>query len=159
MVMNIQLQYNAFNHSVLSTCQTLVFVHPNADPNELSVDWSQRGVVQIPLRLHGNGVEQIASVLAQCPYVRSVYIHTTGSPGQLCLGRLTLTAHNIERYSWEIQSWFAHLPSFVQPELILGGCNVGDGETGIMLVDKLHQLTRSHIRCPYSSNRHHLQLV
>ncbi|NEO34721.1 MAG: DUF4347 domain-containing protein [Symploca sp. SIO3C6] len=157
--MNTQLQYNVLNNSVLSTCHTLLFVYPSADLSGLSVDLSQGGMVQIILGHHSNGIEQIAAVLAQCPHVRSVYIHTTGGPGKLQLGQLTLTAHNIERYSWELQSWFAHLPSFFQPSLILGGCNVGDGAKGIMLIDKLRHLTRSHIRCTHSSSRCHLQLV
>ena len=69
------------------------------------------------------------------------------------------TADTIERYSWDIQAWFGFIPSFVKPSLILDGCNVGDGEEGRALIDRLYHLTGCHITCRQSSAPRHLQLV
>ena len=115
--------------------------------------------VSVILPSHMNGITEIATFLAQCPNVQTVHICTGGKPGHLQLGSVVLTADTIERYSWDIQTWFGFIPSFVKPSLILDGCNVGDGEEGRVLIDRLYHLTGCHITCSQSSSPRHLQLV
>lgn len=116
-------------------------------------------VVSAVLPSYMNGITEIAMLLAQCPNVQTVHIHANGEPGLLMLGNVALTAKTIERYAWDIQAWFGFIPSFIQPSLILDGCNVGDGVEGRALVDRLHHLTGCHITCRQSSSPRHLQLV
>ncbi|MEB3230847.1 MAG: DUF4347 domain-containing protein [Leptolyngbyaceae bacterium] len=158
--------FNIESHDpILTNCQTLIFINPLiwADLNSMGCDRPSRfpdgGSVQIPLSSFNHGVSHIAHILEQCPQVRSLHIYTTGRPGRLELGRDVLTNKTIERYAWQLQSWFSGLPSYVTPTLTLGHCNVGDGLQGIRLIDQLHHLTGCHIHCLSSANGRHLQAV
>ena len=155
--MNTQIKRNLLDHILLQNCHTAFFIgHEFNRQGDLP---SLRGNLSISLSPHGNGVQQIAQVLTECPQVHTVHIYTGGEPGKLILGNVHLTADTIDQYAWDIQSWFGFIPSFIKPSLILDGCKFGDGEQGVALIHRLHHLTGSHITCRQSSIRRHLQLV
>ncbi|NEQ98582.1 MAG: DUF4347 domain-containing protein [Cyanothece sp. SIO2G6] len=150
---------------ILATCQTLILINPLvlADPRIIDGDREARfvdtGVVRLALSPFSKGVLQITHLLDQCPHIQALHIYTTGNPGRLDLGQDILTSETMERYAWELQSWFSCLPSYINPTLTLGHCHVGDGPKGIAFIDQLRHLTGCHIRCLCSSTGHHLQLV
>ena len=161
--MNTDLECDLLNQTDWGNVHTMIFIAPEV---ALRSNWNALGISHGPQRArhfelssYQNGAQQIATILSQCPNLKAVHIHTIGEPGWLMLGSVKLTAANMERYSWELQSWFAHVPSYIKPSLLLCGCNVGDGYKGIEFIDKLHRLTGCHIRCTESSTPRHLQLI
>ncbi|GAB4460850.1 MAG: hypothetical protein OHK0037_08760 [Elainellaceae cyanobacterium] len=93
-----------------------------------------------------DAIAQITAVLTQYPQVNQVHLVSHGSEGCLRLGDRPLSLETLDRYAWELQSWFsaaANAPS--QPMLILYGCRVAAGEAGAEFLQKLHQLTGATI--------------
>lgn len=156
--MNTQIKHTFLDHALLQKCHTAVFMSPEFSP-QCSLSSSLPNLVSTILSPLHNGVEYIGIVLANCPQVQTVHIYAAGEPGKLILGSVQLTTDTIERYAWDIQSWFGSIPSFVRPSLILDGCKVGDGKEGAAFIHQLHHLTGSHITCRQSSAQYHLQLV
>ncbi|HEY9662737.1 MAG TPA: DUF4347 domain-containing protein, partial [Allocoleopsis sp.] len=59
------------------------------------------------------------------------------------LGNCCLNLEAIERYAWDLQSWFPALSP--QDSLLLYGCNVAAGEVGNEFITRLHHLTGANI--------------
>lgn len=156
--MNTQIQHAFLDYLLLQNCHTAVFVSPEFQ-NRGALASSFPKIGATVLSPYRNGVEQIARGLAHCPQVRTLHICATGEPGKLILGNVHLTVDTVDRYAWDLQSWFGFIPSFVRPSLVLDGCKVGDGREGAELIYRLTHLTGSHITCRQSSARRHLQLV
>ncbi|MEM9219448.1 MAG: DUF4347 domain-containing protein [Cyanobacteria bacterium P01_F01_bin.150] len=156
--MNTQTKHTFLDHPFLSSCHTVVFDSPKLETYK-DLSPSLPGTVRRTLSPHCNGVKQIANVLAICPHIQTVHIYAPGEPGKLILGCVQLTVDSIDHYAWDIQAWFGFIPPFIQPSLILDGCNVGDGKEGTALIHQLRQLTGSHITCRQSDAQRHLHVV
>jgi len=98
------------------------------------------------LKPQEDGIEQISQILrAVVPHPNSsslaLHLVCSGLPGCLFLGNTCLSLKTIERYAWELQSWFTTLPS----QLLLYGCQVGAGIAGGEFLQSLHTLTGATI--------------
>jgi hypothetical protein len=99
-----------------------------------------RTVVLVPDR---DGIEQITETLQRYPDTTHLHIVSHGSPGCLYLGNAQLSLDTLDRYSWELQSWFASHPT--APTLLLYGCKVAANQAGLEFIQRLHQLTGAAI--------------
>lgn len=91
-----------------------------------------------------DGVLQITEALQLRPYVTSLHIICHGEPGRLFLGNAQLSLETLERYAWDLQSWFSSRSSNT-PTVLLYGCHVAAGIAGADFLTKLHQLTGAGI--------------
>lgn len=101
------------------------------------LDGDRDGICQITERLQQHFSQQstVDSV--------SLHIVSHGSAGCLYLGNSQLNLDTLDRYAWELQSWFPRLDA--QHSIFLYGCNVAAGDAGSELVEKLHHLTGANI--------------
>lgn len=115
----------------------IVFIDSAVENYQSLVDGVTPGTEVVVLDRDRDGVTQITEVLQGRTNISSVHIVSHGSPGHLELGNNLLNLETIDRYSWELQSWFPHS----SPILLLYGCNVASDSAGTELIAKLHQLT------------------
>lgn len=92
-----------------------------------------------------DGINQISEALSHHHIVTNLYIVSYGSPGCIYLGSTQLNLDGLERYAWDLQTWFAKLPSFLAPQIFIYGCNVASGDVGAEFLERLHQLTGAAI--------------
>ncbi|MEH2022998.1 DUF4347 domain-containing protein [Nostoc sp.] len=116
----------------------ILFLDSSVKNYEILLKSVVSGIEVIVLDSNQDGVEQITQILLQRHKVESVHIVSHGSPGCLYLGNTQLSLSSLERYTQELQTWFAS-------SLILYGCNVAAGDAGEEFLQKLHQLTGANI--------------
>jgi VCBS repeat-containing protein len=124
----------------LKSAQVLVFVDAGLE------DYATlcQGITAEAIVLHSDrdGIEQISQALTQYASVETIQIFAHGAPGTLYLGNSQLSLTTLNRYSWDLQSWFRCSRS---PKLALYGCDVAQGDAGTEFVEKLHCLTGATI--------------
>jgi len=90
-----------------------------------------------------DGIDQITDTLAQFQNVDSVHIVSHGSAGSLKLGNATLSSQTISYYGLKLQSIGQHLRAGA--DILLYGCDVGLGETGLSFLNQIAGLTGADI--------------
>ena len=90
-----------------------------------------------------SAIEQISQTLANQSDIKAIHILSHGSPGSLSLGSDTINNQNITQFSNEIQQWSQALTK--NADILLYGCEVAAGETGLQFIENLHQLTGANI--------------
>jgi hypothetical protein len=139
-----------------STPQTLIII----DPSVPSYQQLVQGVT-IPAHVHildpdADGVAQMTQLLAQLPNIQTLHVVSHGSPGCLYLGNSQLSADTLERYSWELQSWFnSSTVATSQSSILLYGCSVAAEDAGIELINKLHHFTGASIAASKTPTGHY----
>ncbi|NJR69830.1 MAG: DUF4347 domain-containing protein [Synechococcales cyanobacterium CRU_2_2] len=89
-----------------------------------------------------DGVEQITQILARYPQIMSLHLVSHGRSGQLHLGTSTLSLETLPQYEAQIAQWSMALRGV---DLLLYGCEVGQGAMAQKFLQKLHQLTGANI--------------
>ena len=134
----------AFIDSAVPESQTLTNgINPEIEVIQLDADRS--------------GIEQIAEAL-QNRSVSAIHIISHGAPGCLQLGSSNLNTEGIECDRTSLQQWFStqmgaiknpQSPSpgeeQIQPEILLYGCQVAAGDTGIAFIKRLSELTGASV--------------
>ncbi|MBD2022847.1 DUF4347 domain-containing protein, partial [Leptolyngbya sp. FACHB-711] len=119
----------------------LVAIDSAVEDYELLVNGVLDGAKVIILQPEQDGIEQITLALKQHPNTTSLHIVSHGTPGSVQLGNTYLSLDTLERYSWDLQSWFTSSSA----DLLLYGCNVAAEPAGILFLKQLHQLTGANI--------------
>jgi hypothetical protein len=88
-------------------------------------------------------IAQITDVLRSCQNVAAVYILSHGASGCLQLGNTRLDADTLGQYSAQLRSWKAGLADHA--DLLLYGCDIAEGATGVAFVDALSRLTGADV--------------
>ncbi|MEG3835181.1 choice-of-anchor D domain-containing protein, partial [Microcoleus sp. Z1_C3] len=88
-------------------------------------------------------MEQISQALANQSDIEAIHILSHGSPGSLSLGSDTINNQNLTQFSNEIQQWGKALTK--NADILLYGCEVAAGETGLQFIENLHLLTGANI--------------
>ncbi|HHJ15081.1 MAG TPA: DUF4347 domain-containing protein, partial [Gammaproteobacteria bacterium] len=112
----------------------------SAAANEIPAD---DNTVYIVLDAERDGVEQISEILAQYQDVTAVHLFSHGASGFLRLGNNALTSARLEDYREQLAGWGASLTE--NADILLYGCNVADGETGVAFVNKLATYTGADV--------------
>ena len=89
------------------------------------------------------GVEQVNEALANYTDIASIHIISHGDDGTLQLGSTYLSVDNLESYAASIQSWSDSLAE--DGDILLYGCSIGSGSTGVDFVTELSELTQADI--------------
>ncbi|MDB9511191.1 DUF4347 domain-containing protein [Kamptonema animale CS-326] len=90
-----------------------------------------------------SGIEQITAALANKKDIEALHILSHGSPGNLQIGAEGLNGNNIENFSTQLKQWGKALTE--KGEILLYGCDVAAGETGLQFIQNLYQLTGADI--------------
>ncbi|MEG3842162.1 DUF4347 domain-containing protein, partial [Microcoleus sp. herbarium14] len=90
-----------------------------------------------------DAIEQITEILGQRSSTNSLHIVSHGREAAVEIGRAELNLHNIETYSSQLQQWGKALGE--QGSILLYGCNVAAGASGIKFIQKLSELTKANI--------------
>jgi Ca2+-binding RTX toxin-like protein/subtilisin-like proprotein convertase family protein len=119
----------------------IAFIDANVPDRESLINGLQPGIQVVLLDAEQDGVAQITKELKTRQDIVVVHIVSHGSPGCLYLGNAQLNLDTLERYTWDLQSWFP----VTGGELLLYGCQVAAGDAGAELIAKLHKLTNAEI--------------
>lgn len=90
-----------------------------------------------------DGIDQISEVLQAYQGVAAVHILSHGSSAALRLGSTSLTSEKLKQYADRLKTWGRALTS--DGDILLYGCNVAKGDTGIQFVQDLGELTGADI--------------
>ncbi|MCC3572024.1 DUF4347 domain-containing protein [Microcoleus sp. PH2017_34_RAT_O_A] len=96
--------------------------------------------------LDGNedAIAQITQILALRTNIDSIHIVSHGAPGSLQVGDGSLSLDDLECDRHSLQQWFSRL-SKNPPNILLYGCEVAAGETGLAFVKRLSELTGASV--------------
>ncbi|MBD3882635.1 DUF4347 domain-containing protein [Phormidium tenue FACHB-886] len=122
---------------------TVVFIDAAVTDAESLQAGIQPGIAVILLDPTQDGITQITQALQARSNLRSIQILSHAEPGNLQLGSSKLNSETIDRYSAELHQWEAALAE--NGDLLLYGCNLAAGETGLSLVNHLSQLTGADV--------------
>ncbi|KQQ32736.1 hypothetical protein ASF61_14455 [Duganella sp. Leaf126] len=101
------------------------------------------GVLVVELTADGDGVEQIATALEGLEGLDSIQIVSHGASGQLQLGDTVLDAAGLADHAAALARWGGALRA--GGDLLLYGCDVGQGDAGLAFIDALAGLTGADV--------------
>ncbi|MEG4918758.1 DUF4347 domain-containing protein, partial [Microcoleus sp. B7-D4] len=90
-----------------------------------------------------DGIEQITEILGQRSNITSLHIVSHGREAAVEIGRAELNINNLETYSNQLQQWGKALSE--SGSILLYGCNIAAGESGIKFIQKLSEITGANI--------------
>ncbi|MEG5034898.1 DUF4347 domain-containing protein, partial [Microcoleus sp. AT3-D2] len=90
-----------------------------------------------------DGIEQIAKIAASRHSLNSIQIVAHGASASVEIGSTQLNIHNIETYASQLQQWGKALNE--SGSILLYGCNIAAGESGIKFIQKLSEITGANI--------------
>ncbi len=90
-----------------------------------------------------DGLTQISSELENRTSVSAIHIVSHGSDGEVLLGSSTLTTEDLQQQQALLGSWADSLAE--DGDILLYGCEVGDGETGLSFVETLASVTDADV--------------
>jgi hypothetical protein len=121
----------------------IVFIDGTVEDYQRLAAGVQPGTQVIILDPKRDGVTQIAKVLKDFTNIRAIHIVSHGKEGTLQLGSTHLNADTLETYTSFLQQWKSAL--IPDADILLYGCNVAAGASGVAFVEKLSQLTGANI--------------
>ncbi|MEG4944454.1 DUF4347 domain-containing protein, partial [Microcoleus sp. F4-D5] len=89
-----------------------------------------------------DAIEQITEILGQ-RNIKSLHVVSHGREAAVEIGSTELNIDNLETYSSHLQQWRKALSE--EGNILLYGCNVAAGESGIKFIQKLSELTGANI--------------
>ncbi|MDA0226389.1 MAG: DUF4347 domain-containing protein, partial [Proteobacteria bacterium] len=101
-------------------------------------DQAQDGVLVVLLNPDWDGVEQVTQLLTAYSGIAAVHVLSHGASGSLRLGNNTLNSNRLESLSERLRKWGLSLAPGA--DLLLYGCNVADGASGIDFIRNLGKL-------------------
>jgi ELWxxDGT repeat protein len=90
-----------------------------------------------------DGLTQIAEAVANSTNIDAIHIISHGNAGSLQLGSTTLDSNNLSNYQAQLESIGNALTS--TGDILLYGCDVAQGESGLTLINQLSSLTGADI--------------
>ncbi|TAG60451.1 MAG: DUF4347 domain-containing protein [Oscillatoriales cyanobacterium] len=90
-----------------------------------------------------DAIAQITEFLGHYHSINSLHVVSHGREAAVAIGRTELNIDNLETYSSQLQQWGKALNK--PGSILLYGCNVAVGESGIKFIQKLSELTGANI--------------
>ncbi|MEG4856863.1 DUF4347 domain-containing protein, partial [Microcoleus sp. K1-B6] len=88
-------------------------------------------------------IKQITEILGQRNSITSLHIVSHGREAAVEIGSTELNIDNLETYSNQLQQWGKALNE--SGSILLYGCNIAAGESGIKFIQKLSEITGANI--------------
>ncbi|MFS8119190.1 MAG: DUF4347 domain-containing protein, partial [Microcoleus sp.] len=121
----------------------LVIVDSKIDNYQQLVSGVKAGFEVIAIDPGRSAIVQITEILSQRSNINSIHIVSHGQEAAIQLGSIELNIHNLEAYSSQLQQWGKALRE--SGNILLYGCNVAAGESGIKFVQKLSEITGANV--------------
>ena len=145
-----------------SSSRMLVIIDPGVEEYQTLVNGTVDGADVVVLDGDRDGIEQITEILHQYsassishPAFFSLHLVSHGSSGRLDLGNSQLSLETIDRYAWDLQSWFSAFSSpHATPTLLIYGCNVAQGDRGKAFIHQLQLFTGAAIAASETRTGH-----
>ncbi|MEG3934588.1 DUF4347 domain-containing protein, partial [Microcoleus sp. T3_B1] len=90
-----------------------------------------------------DGIEQITEIMSRRSNITSLHIVSHGREAAVEIGRAELNINNLETYSNQLQQWGKALSE--SGSILLYGCNIAAGESGIKFIKKLSEITGANV--------------
>ena len=120
----------------------LLFINSDIDNYQSLISGVDNAQV-ILLDSSRDGIKQITETLTNYSQVESIHIVSHGQVGTLQLGSANLNTSNLNSYATELATWSESL--IENGDILLYGCNVAAGTTGLEFMTNLSQLTHADI--------------
>ena len=117
----------------------LVIVDSKVDNYQQLVSGVRAGFEVITIYPWRNAIVQITEILSQRSSINSLHIVSHGQEAAIQLGRAELNIDNLESYSSQLKQWGKALSE--SGSILLYGCNIAAGESGMKFVQKLSEIT------------------
>ena len=121
----------------------LVFIDPTVPEPELLLRDLPAPYQAICLTDQTDAVDQITHHLRDYDGLETLHIVTHGSPGQLHFSNAVLSSQTLSQYWDQLVSWSTAMAP--DAEVLLYGCETGQGEVGSQLIKDLSFITRCTI--------------
>ncbi|MEG5100896.1 DUF4347 domain-containing protein, partial [Microcoleus sp. AT13-A5] len=145
---NIATKNNFFIEKASSTAEpdakkSLVIVDPRVENYQQLIGGIKAGTEVFVLNPTREAIEQITEILGQRSSITSLHIVSHGREAAVEIGRAELNIDNLETYSNQLQQWGKGLNE--SGSILLYGCNIAAGESGIKFIQKLSEITGANI--------------
>jgi Ca2+-binding RTX toxin-like protein len=135
-------QLNESSSSISQQYTNILFIDTAVPDYQNLIAGVKPGTQVVILNPEEDGVRQITEYLQKGNY-SSVHIVSHGSAGNLQLGKTWLNSGNLGEYESQLQQWKTALTE--EADILLYGCDVAAGETGVSFVQQLSQLTGADV--------------
>ncbi|WP_332960332.1 DUF4347 domain-containing protein, partial [Microcoleus sp. AR_TQ3_B6] len=129
--------------------KSLVVVDTRVENYEQLIGGVKAGTEVFVLDPTREAIEQITEILDRRNSITSLHIVSHGREAALEIGRAELNIDNLETYSSQLQQWGKSLSE--SASILLYGCNVAAGESGMKFLQKIRKFTGANIAA--SNNR------
>lgn len=133
---------NSLVKSVLQKEREIIFIDPTVEDYQSLIAGIEQDTKVVILDRMKDGVSQITENLQSGKY-KAVHIVSHGSEGSLQLGSKQLNSGNLDIYKSQLQQWANFLTD--DADILLYGCDVAAGKTGVGFVQQLSQLTGADV--------------
>jgi trimeric autotransporter adhesin len=136
---SLSLDLNSHPSSIsLAPANQIVFIDRQLSDYQLLVAGVLPDIQVFLLDADRDGIEQITQILATQQSIDSLHIVSHGESGKIQLGNRYLSGESIDKYSIDLQQWSKKLAPNAQ--LLIYGCEVGQGDVGAALIYRLSEL-------------------
>ncbi|MEG5066172.1 DUF4347 domain-containing protein, partial [Microcoleus sp. B3-A4] len=145
---NIATKNNFFLKKASSTAEpdtkkSLVIVDSRVENYHQLIGGIKAGTEVFVLNPTREAIEQITEILGQRSSITSLHIVSHGREAAVEIGSTELNIDNLETYSNQLQQWGKALNE--SGSILLYGCNIAAGESGIKFIQKLSEITGANI--------------
>jgi Ca2+-binding RTX toxin-like protein len=133
---------NSLVKSVLQEEREIIFIDSTVEDYQSLIAGINPDTKVVILDRMKDGVSQITENLQGGKY-KAVHIVSHGSEGSLQLGSKQLNSGNLDTYKSQLQQWANFLTD--DADILLYGCDVAAGKTGVGFVQQLSQLTGADV--------------
>ncbi|MGI2905560.1 DUF4347 domain-containing protein [Tolypothrix sp. VBCCA 56010] len=133
---------NSLVKSVAQEKREIIFIDPTVEDYQSLIAGINPQTKIVILDRMKDGVSQITENLQGGKY-KAVHIVSHGSEGSLQLGSKQLNLGNLDIYKSQLQQWANFLTE--DADILLYGCDVAAGKTGVGFVQQLSQLTGADV--------------
>ena len=125
------------------TTKNLVFIDSRVADYQTLIAGLSADTEWVLLEADKDGLLQMQAALAGYSDLDAIQIISHGSVGTLYLGSIVLDSSNILDYQRELQAIGSSLTA--TGDILLYGCNVGQGEVGLQFIDAVAQITGADV--------------
>jgi hypothetical protein len=133
---------NSLVKSVLQQEREIIFIDATVEDYQSLIAGINPDTKVVILDRMKDGVSQITKNLQGGKY-KAVHIVSHSSEGSLQLGSKQLNSGNLDIYKSQLQQWAKYLTD--DADILLYGCDVAAGKTGVGFVKQLSQLTGADV--------------
>jgi Domain of unknown function (DUF4347)/Bacterial Ig domain/RTX calcium-binding nonapeptide repeat (4 copies) len=133
---------NSLVKSVWQEEREIIFIDATVEDYQSLIAGINPDTKVVILNQMKDGISQITDNLQGGKY-KAVHIVSHGSEGSLQLGSKQLNSGNLDIYKSQLQQWANYLTD--EADILLYGCDVAAGKTGVGFVQQLSQLTGADV--------------